>query len=139
MTYVLTGMGVVMVFEAWCLWRVLDHLGVVGRFEERLSSLTHTLTLLIDTTEDCFQLVAGQLGQERSSQAVSSTGRVARQRRVVGAARRGRTVAEIAAEEELAESEVRLRLHLAAQDGNQRNGNQKNGNQKRGRHGSMLT
>ena len=134
MTYVVAVMVVVVAVETWYLWRVLVCLDVLGRrflgpVEDRLSSLTHSLTLLTDTTEDCFQLVAGRLEQQQSSKAASSTGRVARQRRVIGAARCGRTVAEIATEEELAESEVRLRLHLAEQDGNQ----------ERGRHGSMLT
>jgi hypothetical protein len=118
MTYAVAAMAVVMVFESWCLWRVLDRLGVVGRVEDRLLSLTQTIRLLTDTTETCFQVIAGQLELEQSQRTVSSNGRAVRQRRVVGAARRGRSMTEIAAEEEIAEGEVRLRLHFAEQDGN---------------------
>jgi DNA-binding NarL/FixJ family response regulator len=85
--------------------------------------------LLTDTTETCFQVVASQLEQEPSQKAAPAVGRAARQRRVVGAARRGRSVTEIAVEEEVAESEVRLRLHLAEQDNTP----------ERGPHGSVLT
>ena len=118
MTYavaVVAAMVVVTVFNTWCLWRVLDRLGVLRRFEERLSSLTHTLALLTDITEGCFQAVVSQLQQDQSQKAAATVGRVARQRRMVGAARRGRSVPDIAADEEVAESEVRLRLHLAKQ------------------------
>lgn len=132
MTYLvaaMVAMAVLMVLEIWCLWRVLNRLGALGRVEERLSVLTHTMTLLTDTTETCFQTVAGQLEQDRPSRSAPQTERVARQRRVVGAARRGRSVSEIATQEEVAESEVRLRLLLA----------QPEPEPKRGHHGAMLT
>jgi hypothetical protein len=122
-------MAVAMVFQTWCLWRVLDRLGVLDRFEDRLSSVSHTLMLLTDTTETCFQVVASQLEKEQTERAASSPGRVGRQRRIVAAARRGRSVGEIAAQEEVAEGEARLRLHLADQ----------RETQERGRHGPMLT
>ena len=132
MTSVVAVMVVVMAVETWYLWRVLVCLDLLGRrfigpVEDRLSSLTHSLTLLIDTTETCFQVVATQLGQEQT--AATSAERAARQRRMVRAVRRGRSVAEMAADEKVAQGEVRLRLHLAKQDGNK----------ERGRHGSMLT
>jgi hypothetical protein len=129
MTYAVAGMAVVMVFQTWCLWRVLDRLGVLDRFEDRLASLSHTLMLLTDTTETCFQVVASQLEKDQTDRTTSSPGRVGRQRRIVAAARRGRSTGEIAAQEEVAEGEARLRLHLADQ------GDQ----QERGRHGQMLT
>jgi hypothetical protein len=128
MTYVVAAMVVVMVCETWCLWRVLEGLGVLQRVEDRLSNLAHMLLLLTDTTETCFQVVADQLEQESSQKSAPSAGRAARQRRVVGAARRGRSVTEIAVEEKVAESEVRLRLHLAEQ----------NNSSERGLHGPML-
>jgi DNA-binding NarL/FixJ family response regulator len=129
MMYVVAAMAVLMAFESWCLWRVLDRLGVVGRIEDRLATLAHSMALLTDTTETCFQVIAGQLDQERPSQAAGPAERATRQRRVVGAARRGRSVTDIAVDEELAESEVRLRLHLARQKTDS----------ERGRHGSVLT
>jgi len=129
MTYVVAAMAVVMVGQSWCLWRVLDRLGVLDRFEDRLASLSHTLMLLTDTTETCFQVVASQLEKEQTERAAASPGRVGRQRRIVAAARRGRTVGEIAAQEEVAEGEARLRLHLAEQGEHP----------ERGRHGQLLT
>jgi DNA-directed RNA polymerase specialized sigma24 family protein len=113
--YIASAMGLVMAFETWCLWRVLDRLSVLSRFEDRLSTLTHTMTLLTDTTETCFQAVAAQLEQERPARTAAPAERATRQRRVVVAARRGRSVTDIAAAEEVAEGEVRLRLHLAEQ------------------------
>jgi hypothetical protein len=115
MVYILAAIGAVLLFETWCLWRVLDRLYAVGRVEDRLSSVAHSLALLTDTTETCFQIVASRLDDGPAREAVPP-GRGMRQRRVVGAARHGKTVAEIAAEEEVAEAEVRLRLHLAQQD-----------------------
>ena len=129
MTYVVAAMGVVMLVQSWCLWRVLDRLGVLERFEDRLASLSHTLMLLTDTTETCFQVIATQLEKEQTERVVPSPGRVGRQRRIVAAARRGRSVGEIAAQEEVAEGEARLRLHLA----------DPGESPERGRRGSMLT
>ena len=128
MVYALAVMAVVMVVQTWCLWRVLSRVGAIERVEDRLASLTHTLMLLTDTTETCFQVVANQLEAEQAQRAGSATARAGRQRRIVAAARRGRPVGEIAANEEVAEGEARLRLHLAAQDDRS----------ERGRHGSML-
>ena len=45
--------------------------------------------------------------------APSRAGRVATQRRVSAAAKRGRSVQDIAAKEKMSESEVRLRLQMA--------------------------
>jgi hypothetical protein len=127
MVYGFAVLSVVMAFESWCLWRVIDRLGVLGRFEDRLARLSVTMTLLTDTTETCFQVIASQLELEQSEKVGSTAARSARQRRVVGAARRGRSVTEIAADEEVAEGEVRLRLHLADESVKP----------ERGRHGSM--
>ncbi len=99
----------------WCLWRVLNRLSVLTRVEDRLSTLTHTMALLTDTTETCFQAIARQLEHERSTPVAAPVERATRQRRVVGAARLGRSVTDIAVAEEVAEGEVRLRLHLAEQ------------------------
>jgi DNA-binding NarL/FixJ family response regulator len=114
MMYVVVAMGLLMACETWCLWRVLDRLGALTRVEDRLSTLAHSMALLTDATETCFQAIAGQLDPERRPAPVE---RSTRQRRVVGAARRGRSVTDIAVAEDVAESEVRLRLHLAGQAG----------------------
>jgi hypothetical protein len=112
MTYAVAAMAVMMLLESWCLWRVLERLGVLDRFEDRLANLSHTLMLLTDTTETCFQVVANQLEKEQSTRPSPAT-RASRQRRIVSAAKRGRSMAEIASAEDVAESEARLRVQLS--------------------------
>ena len=126
MTYTIAAMGVVMLVQSWCLWRAQPSQHS-KRFEDR-SPACHMLMLLTDTTETCFQVIAGQLEKEQAERAAPA-GRLGRQRRIVAAAKRGRSVGEIAAQEEVAEGEARLRLHLADQ------GDSK----EKGRHGTMLT
>lgn len=111
-TYLLAGAAVLLVFQSWLLWRVLSQLGAVERFESRLSVLSHTMALLTDTMESGLQAMAAQLEQHIAQAPVEKS---TRQRRVIGAARKGRSITDIAAEEQVAESEVRLRLHLADQ------------------------
>jgi hypothetical protein len=117
MMYVASAMGLLMACETWCLWRVLDRLGVLTRVEDRLFTLAHSMALLTDTTETCFLAIAGQLEGERPTRSAApterATERATRQRRMVVAARRGRSIMDIAVAEQVAESEVRLRLHLA--------------------------
>jgi hypothetical protein len=109
-------------FQAWCLWKVRRALAVLLPLEERVTRLNYSLGLLVDTTQGCFDALAAQVGQRAESPQPAPTvtaGRPAtanrqqRQRRVVGAAKRGRTVAQIAAEEAVAEGEVALRVQMA--------------------------
>ncbi len=117
----------------WSLWRVKRLLAAVPVVRERLDSLSNSVTLLTDTTESCFKALSMQMQfmQAQGTLASSSTTRAreatevgsesgtkkGRQRRVVGAARRGEPVSEIAAREDLAEAEVALRLHMNNRDG----------------------
>ena len=78
--------------------------------DERVARLTRSVTLLVDTTEGCFDAVSTQIA--RNDDTVTPR-RQQRQRRVVGAAKRGRTIAQIAAEEDVAEGEVALRVRMA--------------------------
>lgn len=115
----------------WSLWRVRRLLAVVPIVQERVDTLSNSVTLLTDTTESCFKALSMQLqfvqaqgglsaaatpGRARASQSGDPSGdaaaRKGRQRRVVGAAGRGEGAAAIAAREDVAESEVALRLHL---------------------------
>jgi hypothetical protein len=117
MTYVLAGLLALIAGELWLLRRCLgSRLDALSRLEDdlevRMASLTRSLELLTDTTETGFNALAAFL---ESAPVRPAASRTTRQRRVVGAASDGRTVAEIAAQEELAETEVRLRLHLARQ------------------------
>lgn len=110
MMYLIVALVVVSVLQTLMLGRVMLRIGAMTRLEERVSSLTHTIALLTDTTETCFNVVASQL--EPGAQKAAKP-RAARQKRVVGAASTGRSVPQIAAEEAVAESEVSLRLALA--------------------------
>ena len=100
--------------------------------EDRLDTLSTSVTLLSDTTESCFKALSMQLqflqlqgglsapspapSRLRAAQAAERAAepgiRKGRQRRVVGAERRGEALAAIAAREDVAEGEVALRLHL---------------------------
>ncbi len=110
MMYLMGALTAVSALETWLLYRVFARVGAIGRLDDRVSSLTHTIALLTDTTETCFNAVAAQI---EAAPAKPVKARAARQGRVIGAASKGRTVGEIAAEEQLAESEVSLRLHMA--------------------------
>ncbi len=119
----------------WSLWRVQRLLATVPVVQERLDTLSNSVTLLTDTTESCFKALAMQMQfmqaqgvgaapaaqRARASAAadagVDAVAKKGRQRRVVGAARRGEAVAAIAAREDVAEAEVALRLHLNNRDG----------------------
>jgi hypothetical protein len=87
------------------LWRVRD----VGT---RVAHYGDALSLLTETTESGFRAVAGEverLGHPRARRPEARTTTA----RVATAVRRGRSVQEIAADEQVSEGEVRLRLHLA--------------------------
>jgi hypothetical protein len=112
----------------WALWRVRRQLNAVTDVQDRVNTLTNSVALLTDTTESCFRAISMQLQFQQSSNVGSAArrpatpsaeppvqtpgSRKAKQRRVVGAARRGEAVAAIAAREDLAETEVALRLHV---------------------------
>lgn len=117
----------------WSLWRVRRLLKVVPAVQERLDTLANSVTLLTDTTESCFKALSMQLqfvqaqggltapappparARAAAIEAGDPQSKKARQRRVVGAAKRGDAVAAIAAREDVAEGEVALRLHLNRQ------------------------
>ena len=111
----------------WSLWHVRRMLKVVAVIQDRVNTLTNSVALLTDTTESCFRAISMQMQflQSSNGRAVArrqapvaeppvenTNSRKAKQRRVVGAARRGEAVAAIAAREDLAETEVALRLHV---------------------------
>jgi hypothetical protein len=115
------GIAAVAGCQIWMFRAVTRRLAALERFESRLVSVAHTLTLLADTTETGFQSIATELAQQRSVvPAPRASAKSSRQRRVVNASHRGQSVSEIASLEEVAESEVRLRLFLADQSHAQR-------------------
>lgn len=113
MTYVTSVLVVVAVVQTWLAWKLARSIKTLPRLEDRVAHLAHSLALLTDTTEGCFQAVATELN-DRQARATAAR-RDTRQRRVVGAAKRGRSVSQIAAQEAVSESEVELRLHFARQ------------------------
>jgi len=110
----------------WSLWRVRRLLTVVTVVHDRVNTLANSVALLTDTTESCFRAISMQMQFLQSASSRGATRRSianaeppdttsdpkAKQRRVVGAARRGDGLAAIAAREDLAETEVALRLHV---------------------------
>lgn len=91
---------------------VMQQQRTVDRLEERVGHLLAGISLLTDTTEGGLRDVALEIGRV-SAPAAKPRSRAATTRRINGAARRGRTVRDIAAAEQLSEGEVRLRLKLA--------------------------
>ena len=88
----------------------------LARLDERLAHLTAGVSLLTDTAESGMRDIANELqriGADGRTKAAKPKTRTISQRRVAGAARRGVSVREIAASEEMSESEVRLRLQIA--------------------------
>jgi hypothetical protein len=88
----------------------------LARLDERLAHLTASISLLTDTAEGGLRDIAQEIERLTAAAGAKSSkpkARAATQRRVSNAARRGRSVRDIAAKEQMAESEVRLRLQLA--------------------------
>jgi len=85
------------------------------RLDERLAQLTSGISLLTDTAEGGLRDIAQEIQRLNTvnTKTAKPKVRAATQRRVSNAARRGRTVQAIAAKEQMAESEVRLRLQMA--------------------------
>ena len=95
---------------AWCIWSMAARLRALPRLDERVARLADSVTLLAETTEGCFLAVGAQLPPVGVIAPGAGRGR---QRRVVSGVRRGQALSRIAAQEEISESEVGLRLHLA--------------------------
>ena len=93
---------------------VLQH-QKIAKLGDRIVHLTSGISLLTDTVEGGLRDVAQEI--ERLSGAnkpvAKPKARAATQRRVSAAAKRGRSVRDIAAKEQMSESEVRLRLQMA--------------------------
>jgi hypothetical protein len=85
----------------------------IERIDERLNSLCTAMSLLTDSTESGLRDAIAEIERlSRSQHMAPARQRAAVQRRVKGAARRGRSARDIAVAEGVSEGEVRLRLGL---------------------------
>jgi len=114
MNLAIAALTLVGVIQVGALFYVLRGLRRLGRLETRLGHLTDALSLLTETSEAGFKSTAVEIARiaERAAEPAAQTSTSAT-RRVAKAAKKGKTPAEIAAVERLAEGEVNLRLHLA--------------------------
>ncbi len=113
MTYVCAGLSVVVVIQAIALalmWR--RRARSVATVEARVRQLADALALLTDTTQAGLASVAAELEHGRRPR---PTTRAATSRRIAHAVERGRTVRDVAAQEQVSESEIRLHLGLASE------------------------
>jgi hypothetical protein len=109
------GLGSVGLVQAALFWWAARALRSQQRLEERVAHLSDALALLTETAESGFRATATELTRISAS-GVASAGRSRTAgTRVTRAPRRGKSIPQIAAEEEMSESEVRLRLHLRNQ------------------------
>jgi hypothetical protein len=113
-------LAAMLIVQGWILWRLLGAVGVVQRMDEKLAHFGDALTLLTETAEGGFRAVASELDrsvQQPASGAAKKPQLAPRptSARMTAAARRGRSVEDIASTEQVSEGEVRLRLHLAKQ------------------------
>jgi hypothetical protein len=95
------------------VWLHVQQRTALERLDDRMAHLLAGISLLTDTTESALRDVAGEITRMAATVEVPRVpARVPAQRRVAGAARRGHTVRDIAATEQMSEGEVRLRLQL---------------------------
>jgi hypothetical protein len=105
--------GALLLLGGGLVWMHVQTRAAIDRLDDRVSHLLAGLSLLTDTTEGALRDVATEVArlaatrEETRPRAPRTT-----QRRVTAAARRGRSVQEIAASEEVSEGEVSLRLQL---------------------------
>lgn len=112
--YVWSGAGLLLLsLLASFRMHVLQHRRL-AKLGDRVAQLTAGISLLTDTVEGGLRDVAQEIERLAAVKAAPKPkARAATQRRVSTAARRGRSVQDIAAKEQMSESEVRLRLQLA--------------------------
>lgn len=108
---VLGGMALLQLVALGVLLRRRTDLDL-SRVETRLAHFGEALALLTDTTQAGFTSVASELEQS-DRKAARPPNRATASKRIVGAVRRGRSIQDVAADEAVSESEIRLHLGLA--------------------------
>jgi hypothetical protein len=114
--YAVGGLAVIALAEAVIIIRLSKALKAVSRFGERLAHLASAMELLTDTTEAGLTNVGIALERSAPQRAARST-RGATAKRIAAAARVGRAIEDIAADESLSQSEVSLHLKMKSQPG----------------------
>ncbi|HEY8548657.1 MAG TPA: hypothetical protein VIL35_01765 [Vicinamibacterales bacterium] len=104
-------LAVLMLAQIVLLWRLARMVASTAQLETRIGHFADALSLLTETSEAGFRAVADELNR-RQADPVAPRARVSNAR-LKAAAKRGRSIPEIAAAESMSEGEVRLRLHLA--------------------------
>ena len=104
--------GAVLLLGGGLVWMHIQMRAAIERLDDRVSHLLAGLSLLTDTTEGALRDVATEVTRLASLREAGRPAPRATQRRITAAARRGRSVQDIAAAEEVSEGEVRLRLQL---------------------------
>ncbi|MEZ5290622.1 MAG: hypothetical protein R2745_06040 [Vicinamibacterales bacterium] len=94
------------------LWRLARSSRVAADALARVEKLTAALELLTDTTEEGFVNVTSELERLGARPPATGSTRRATTRRIAAAARKGRSLEDIALTESISESEVRLHLGL---------------------------
>jgi hypothetical protein len=112
-TMQVAGVVSVLLVQLFLAWRLIVTTRALDRAQARMAHQGEALSLLTDTSENGFSAIAREL--DRLATPEAKPARRPSTRRVASAARKGRTVADIAAEERVSEGEVRLRLGLAGQ------------------------
>ena len=84
-----------------------------ARLEEKVGHLADALSMLTETSEAGFKAIADELTRRAAAAPPAAPARRRRSRASRRRARKGTSIAEIAAAEHMSEGEVRLRLHLA--------------------------
>jgi hypothetical protein len=95
------------------VWMHVQQQAAIERLDDRVAHLLAGVSLLTDTTEGALRDVATEINRLAGvTDANKARPRAVTQRRIAASARRGRTVQDIAATEQISEGEVRLRLQL---------------------------
>jgi hypothetical protein len=95
------------------VWTHVQQQAAIDRLDDRVAHLMAGVSLLTDTTEGALRDVAVEIGRlAATTDMANPETRALSRTRINGAARRGRSVQDIAANEQVSEGEVRLQLQL---------------------------
>jgi hypothetical protein len=99
--------------QAWLLWRLSRMVASTARLEDKVGHLADALSMLTETSEAGFKAIADELTRRAAAAPMPAPRARAPLARLKAAAKKGISIADIAAAEQMSEGEVRLRLHLA--------------------------